>query len=240
MSRNAVAAMAVIFVSGFAGCAAVGRAAEPAPEQTIAAFPTWQETDPAYRFYPGDQLDVSVLSAPELNRSVTVAPDGRISLPLLAPIMVADKTSAEIRDAVTTAYASQLREAKIDITARAFGSRQVFVGGEVDRPGVYEIGAGVDAMQAVIQAGGFKVGARRGDVLILRRSTDGASAVYKADLSGRAFRSGLAGVGPLDRFDVIYVPRSPVAQVGLFMQQYVREALPVQFGLYYDLARGNN
>ena len=239
MSSNAVAAIAVILVSGFAGCAATAKSAEPAAAvaaPAIASFPTWTAADPAYRFYPGDQIDVSVLTAPELNRTVTVAPDGRIALPLIDNVMAADRTADEIHTALDRAYASQLRDAKIEVAAKSFGSRQVFIGGEVDKPGVYEIGAGADAMQAVIQAGGFKTSARRGQVLVLRRGGDGGSSVYRADLSPAAFRGGLNSLGPLERFDVVYVPRSPVAQVGQFMQQYVRDALPVQFSLYYDLA----
>ena len=237
MSSNAVAAIAVILVSGFAGCAATAKSAEPVvTTPAIASFPTWTAADPAYRFYPGDQIDISVLTAPELNRTVTVAPDGRIALPLIGNVMAADRTADEIHVALDQAYASQLRDAKIEVAAKSFGSRQVFIGGEVDKPGVYEIGAGADAMQVVIQAGGFKTSARRGQVLILRRGGDGGSAVYRADLSPGAFRGGLTSLGPLERFDVVYVPRSPVAQVGQFMQQYVRDALPVQFSLYYDLA----
>jgi polysaccharide export outer membrane protein len=238
MSRNAVAAFAVMMVAGFAGCAATARSAEPSPAE-IAAFPAWEEADPQYRIYPGDQLEVTVTTAPELSRTLVVMPDGRIAMPLIAPLMAADRTSAEIRDALLAAYAPHLRDPILEVAPRGFASRQVFVGGEVERPGLVDIGAGVDAMQAVIQAGGFNASARRDSVLILRRAPGGPASVYQANLSPRAFKSGLNDLGPLARFDVIYVPRKPISQVGLFMQQYVREALPVQFSLFYNLAPEN-
>lgn len=242
MSRNAVAAFAVMMVAGFAGCAATARSAEPAivTAAEIAAFPAWDESDPQYRLYPGDQLEVTVTSVPELTRTLVVAPDGRIAMPLIAPLMAADRTSSEIRDALLAAYAPHLRDPILEVAPRGFASRQVFVGGEVERPGLIEIGAGVDAMQAVIQAGGFRASARREGVLILRRAPGGAASVYRANLSSRAFKTGLGQLGPLARFDVIYVPRKPISQVGLFMQQYVREALPVQFSLFYNLAPENS
>jgi polysaccharide export outer membrane protein len=228
-------------VTGFAGCAATAKSAEPVEQtQAIAPFPAWEETDPAYRVYPGDQIEVSVISAPELTRTVVVAPDGRISMPLVAPLMAADRTTEEIRDALLSAYGPHLREPIIEVAARGFASRQVYVGGEVERPGLIDIGAGADAMQAVIQAGGFRTSARRDAVLILRRTPGADSSVYRANLTDGAFRNGLSALGPLHRFDVIYVPRKPISKVGLFMQQYVREALPVQFSLYYDLGPNRN
>jgi hypothetical protein len=49
----------------------------------------------------------------------------------------------------------------------------------------------------------------------------------------------LPNAQPLQRYDVVYVPRSSIAHVDQFMQQYVRDALPIQFSLYYDLNAGN-
>ena len=63
----------------------------------------------------------------------------------------------------------------------------------------------------------------------------GAAIVTPVDLSTSALRQGLPEAQPLSRYDVVYVPRSAISQINLFMQQYVRDALPVQFSFYYDL-----
>ena len=125
------------------------------------------------------------------------------------------------------------------MTPKSYASRQVFVGGEVARPGIYEMPANIDALQAVMLAGGFLPSARRGEVLVMSRAS-GEAQVTEIDLSTRAMRAGLPGAAPLSRYDVVYVPRSPISQVGLFMQQYVRDALPVQFSFYYDLQGDRN
>ncbi|MGE0595282.1 MAG: polysaccharide biosynthesis/export family protein [Hyphomonadaceae bacterium] len=230
MTHSAATFFAVLVAAGFAGCAAVARGQEPAPPPAM----TYAEQSPAYRFFPGDEVEIVVFSAPELSRTVTVAPDGRINLPLIAPVRAADMTAAELHDALVVAYSSQLRTPEISVTPRSFASRQVFVGGEVARPGIYEMPANIDAFQAVALAGGFLTSARRSNVLVLSRAS-GASTVAEIDLSPRAMRRGFPDVRPLERYDVVYVPRSGIAQVGLFMQQYVRDALPIQFSLYYDL-----
>ncbi|HVY83601.1 MAG TPA: polysaccharide biosynthesis/export family protein [Caulobacterales bacterium] len=196
----------------------------------------YSDTGPAYRFYPGDQIEVTVYSAPELSRTVTVGPDGRISMPLIEPVEAANHTADELHDALVAAYAQQLRTPEVHVAARGFGSRQVFVGGEVARPGIYEMPASIDAFQAVTLAGGFLSSARRNEVVILSRDGTGAANVHAVDLSTRAIRAGLPGAQPLSRYDVVFVPRSHISELNLFMQQYVRDALPVQFGLYYDLS----
>lgn len=232
--RNGIAILAVLLAAGFAGCAAVARA-QPAAAPSM----LYSSETPAYRFYPGDEIEITVFSAPELTRTVTVAPDGRIALPLLAPIQAADLTAAELHDALVAAFAPHLRTPELAVTPRSYASRQVFVGGEVARPGIYEMPANMDAFQAVMLAGGFLASSRRGDVLVLSRAA-GEAHVAQVDLSPRAMRRGFGALAPLQRYDVVYVPRSPISQVNLFMQQYVRDALPVQFSFYYDLRGDRN
>lgn len=200
---------------------------------------TYSDETPAYRFYPGDEIEIAVFSAPELTRTVTVGPDGRVALPLLGAVRAADLSAEELHDALVALYAAHLRMPELTVTPRSYGSRQIFVGGEVARPGIYEMPANIDAFQAVALAGGFLPSARRADVLVLSRAS-GQSSVAEIDLSPRAMRQGFPNAQPLQRYDVVFVPRSRISQVNLFMQQYVREALPVQFSFYYDLAGDRN
>jgi protein involved in polysaccharide export with SLBB domain len=230
----AIAAFALLAFSAHAS--AQQQPAQAAATQASAASDgmTYDDQTPAYRFFPGDEIDVTVFSAPELTRTVTVGPDGRVSLPLIEPVRAAGRTSEELHDALIAAYADQLRTPELSVTARTFASRQVFVGGEVARPGIYEMPANIDAFQAVMLAGGFLPSASRHDVMVLSRAS-GASQVTQVDLSPGAMRRGFPNAQALSRYDVVYVPRSGIAQVNLFMQQYVRDALPIQFSLYYDL-----
>ena len=192
-------------------------------------YATWNGNEPSYRLYPGDQVDVSVLSAPELNRTLTVQPDGRISMPLVPPIMAADRSTTEIEQALASAYSSQLLRPEISVSVKQASALKVFIAGEVDKPGVYDMPGDIDALQAVVMAGGFKVSAKRDKVIIIRRAVGGAPMVRTADLRQAAFDALRGDAVPLRRFDIVYVPRTAIANVGLFMQQYFREGLPVQF-----------
>jgi protein involved in polysaccharide export with SLBB domain len=214
----------------------------PAPAPT-ARFPnigyaTWSDAEPPYRLYPGDVLTVELPAAPELNRTVTVQADGRVSLPLLDPVMVADRSIMDAQAMISGAYASQLLRPQVNIDVKAPTPLRVFVGGEVDKPGVYDMPGDINALQAVIMAGGFKPSARRGEVVVIRRGADGRAMLRTVNLITGMTDPTRTSLVPLRRFDIIYVPRTGIAEAGLFVQQYLRDTLPFQVGFSYAAGSG--
>ena len=206
---------------------AVARA--PARGFADIGFATWEDDEPAYRLYPGDQLDIALPSAPELNRSVTVGPDGRISMPLIPQTMAADLATPQLEAALSQAYSAQLIDPRAEVSLKASVPIRVFVGGEVGKPGVYDMPGDIDALQSVIMAGGFLTSAEPHHVVVIRRGADGRPMMKVIDL-GRAVKSSpRADATPLRRFDVVFVPRSAISNIGLFVQQYLRDVVPVQF-----------
>lgn len=196
-------------------------------------YASWEDEEPSYRFYPGDELEVSVPSAPELSKTLIVQPDGRIVPPLIPPVMAADRTLNEVEDALSQGYASQLLRPEVFVTPKA-APLKVFVGGEVGNPGVFDMVGDSDSLRAVIQAGGFKTTADRSKVVVLRRGAGGQTMMRTVNL-----RAGLKETGvdlvPLRRFDIVYVPMSGVASAGLAVQQYFRDISPIQVGFNYAI-----
>ncbi|HEY9216965.1 MAG TPA: polysaccharide biosynthesis/export family protein [Phenylobacterium sp.] len=232
--------LALVVATLVTGCAtssspAGQAAAEPFPN---IAYADWTDYEPPYRFYPGDEIEVAVPSAPELSKTVTVQPDGRIALPLIGPVMAADRTIPDLEADLTTALSSQLLRPDVDVTAKA-APLKVFVGGEVANPGIFDMAGDSDALRAVVQAGDFKPSANRGHVYIIRRGPDGRGMVRTVDL-GRGIKASGADVVPLRRFDIVYVPRSGVAEAGLFVQQYLRDLSPFNLGFSYAIGEGAN
>jgi polysaccharide export outer membrane protein len=208
--------------------AATGAAARPAAPFANIPYATWTDDEPQYRLYPGDEIDVTVPSAPELNKTVTVQPDGRITLPLIAPQMAAGRSAADLDRQLTAAYASQLLRPDVTVSVKA-QPLKVFVGGEVGKPGVYDVLGDMDALRAIIDAGGFTDSGKRSEVIIIRRGPNGQPMMRTVDL-GRAFRHGDAppDLVPLRRFDIVWVPKTGLAGLATFMGQ-LRNALPIQF-----------
>src|SRR6201999_2660194 len=71
-------------------------------------YAVWSDDEPGYRLYPGDEVDFTVGSAPELNKTAIVQPDGRISLPLIGPVMAANRSLDDLQAALADAYSHQL------------------------------------------------------------------------------------------------------------------------------------
>lgn len=226
-----------------------GRGSRPKPPPRSASgtpqsFPNigyadWTEQEPDYRLYPGDQIDITVPSAPELSKTaVIVQPDGRVTMPLIAPVMAADRTIPELQDILTRAYASQLLRPQVTVTMKQATPLKVFVGGEVTTPGVYDMPGDINSLQAVIQAGGFRTSAKTDRVVIIRRGPGGQAMMRTVNLQGAMKTPGGADFVPLRRFDIVYVPRSNIAEAGLFMQQWFRDVSPIQ-GFSYAIGGQN-
>jgi polysaccharide export outer membrane protein len=119
MSGHRPSALAVL-----AGLAALsGCMGDPVPAQSpdfpIASYPSWRINDTAYRFYPGDKFRMDVRTAPELSAELTIAPDGRIALPSVGPVMASGQTVRELQAVLEEIYANELL-----IEAAAEGSRK--------------------------------------------------------------------------------------------------------------------
>lgn len=228
-------ALAVVLMAG--GVSACGHidaepitpAPRPSANFSNIGYADWSEDEPAYRFYPGDEVEVTVPSAPELSKTATVQPDGRITLPLAQPVMAADRTIDELQGSISQAYAGTLLRPQVQVSVKSTQPIKVFVGGEVKNPGVFDMTGDGDALRAVIQAGGFTNGAKRNQVVIIRRGPDGRAMMRTTNLLQGLTSPGGADLVPLRRFDVVYVPRSGVSETGLFMQQYFRDLLPITF-----------
>jgi polysaccharide export outer membrane protein len=193
-------------LSLLSGCAATGL---PPPSSDIrVAYADWSQTEPAYRLYPGDEVVVTPLSAPELARTALVLPDGRITLPLIAPVMVADRTLQEAGAALTLAYGKVLQRPEVSVEVIRTAPLRIFVAGAVAHPGMIEMPGDVDALQAVMMAGGFETGAARDRVILVRRDRDGTLVRSLINLAAVLQAQRVTDATPLRRSDVLYVPWS--------------------------------
>ncbi|MEM6667315.1 MAG: SLBB domain-containing protein, partial [Pseudomonadota bacterium] len=149
------------------------------------------------------------------------------------------RTPEAVAAHVRAAYSEELRDPTIDLLVTEFASQQVFVGGAVSNPGAFELPGTIDPLQAILMAGGLTREANR-EAFVMRRMPGGEVRTAVIDLRGGLEDPSVASWLPLQRFDVVYVPRSAIANHNLFVQQYIRDALPIQFSLFYDVSGNNN
>jgi len=143
--------------------------------------------------------------------------------------MAADRSLVEVEGALSRAYATQLLRPQIEVSVKQAAPLKVFVGGEVKNPGVYDMPGDINALQGVLLGGGFTPIAKREQVVVIRRGPDGRPMMRTVDLRAAIYRPGGGDAVPLRRFDIVYVPRSSIGEVDTFVDQYLRQTLPIQF-----------
>jgi protein involved in polysaccharide export with SLBB domain len=189
-----------------------------------------------YRIDAGDSLQVRFYRNPELDQLVVVRPDGYVSLPFVDDVKVAGKTPQEVDVDLTQRYRGELAVPDVSVIVQGFGGQRIYVGGEVGGEGVHPLVGGLTLYQAIDQAGGFLDTAHRRQVIVIRKGPDGRPTGHSIDL-----RQVEHGTEPekdilLQPYDIVYVPKSKIANVNLFIQQYIRGLLPIDPA--YALTRG--
>src|SRR5690606_29252730 len=128
------------------------------------------DADARYHIQPGDVLEISVWSEPELQREVLVAPDGGFSFPLAGEVIARDKTVSDLREEIGERLSQYLADPLVTVTLSEVLGNKIYVIGQVASPGAFVVNPHVDVMQALSMAGGATAYASLKDIVILRRS----------------------------------------------------------------------
>ncbi len=195
-------------------------------------------SDASYRIRAGDDLEIKFFYANELNEAIKVRPDGYITLQLVDDIKAAGLTPQELDETLTQRYAAFVKNPVLSVLARSFTGFRAYVGGEVGVPQVVPLEGGVTPMQAILRAGGARATGHLQSVVLIRKGPDGRPMPYQLDLSEDALSQGRRDLRvALRPSDVLYVPRSPIANANKFVQQYIVDLLlfrGIQFGFNVD------
>jgi protein involved in polysaccharide export with SLBB domain len=206
---------------------------EPAAAESLA----YSVDELPYRVAPGDILDVDfgvmLDNSPLRATAVLVRPDGMITLNPIGDVRAAGLTTVELDSALTTAYRSVYREPHVTIAVARLAGNFVHVLGEVRLPGSYEVLPNSTVLQAIARAGGATDGAAMGNVILMRR-TGPNSMVARRIQANHAITYAQASEDPfLRRFDIVYVPKTTIAKIDVFVQQHIAQLLVVPQGYIY-------
>jgi protein involved in polysaccharide export with SLBB domain len=174
---------------------------------------------PAYRIGILDQLEIRFYYHERFNETVTVRPDGRIALQLVGDIEVAGMAPAELDRVITAAYADIVESPEVTVMVRSFASLTIYVLGEVGKPGLFEMKPNMTVLQALAAAGGPIKGARLNSVIVLRQDETAELKAVRLDLSPTLIKHGVAHDQRLLPQDIVYVPKTFIADVNAFISQ---------------------
>jgi polysaccharide export outer membrane protein len=200
-----------------------------APVQRAAA----SGTQPEYRLGYGDVIEVKFFYDPEFDQTVTVRPDGRISLPRLGDVTVAGMTPARLDELITDRYAEIIRDPDVTVVVQEIGAEVVYVLGEVNQPGGYPLNPyGTTVLGAIALAEGFKNTAKLSSVILIKQDASGIPHPERLNLT-RAVGGSREEDPFLEGSEIVYVPSTFIAQLNQFMDQYFFKMKP-PFDFYLD------
>jgi polysaccharide export outer membrane protein len=156
--------------------------------------------------------------------ALTVNPDGTIDLPLLKEkVLCVGHTVSEVENTVTRLYRDgPLRFAVVSMGLGTANSRKFYALGQVGSPGAYDITQPITALQAIALAGGVNNDqADLTSVILVSKDIYGKPIGRRLDLK-RVLDVGDMGSEILIKpYDVLYVPRTYIGDVQLFVSQYL-------------------
>ena len=162
---------------------------------------------PDYMIGPEDVLEVTVWKNADLSKQVQVRPDGRISLPLLGDILAVAKTPAQLVEEISTGLKSYMENPTISIIVKEVNSYQIYVLGEVNKPGKFPLKSKTTLLQGITVAGGFTAMAARNKIVVFRFAKDGDGLTkLKASYDDIVVRDGSTQNIELKPGDQIVVP----------------------------------
>lgn len=180
--------------------------------------------DSNYTIGPDDGLLVQSYYDAGLKQPVLVRPDGRVSLLLIGEVMAAGKTPTQLADELGHMYAKQLDRPDITVSVTSSASMVVYVGGDVTKPAQLPIKGQLTLLQSIDEAGGFLNSANKEQVLVLRKTPDGRYRTLQVNVEN-VLKNQSAELY-LQRHDIIFVPKTQIARVDQFVDQYINSIIP--------------
>jgi polysaccharide export outer membrane protein len=208
-----------------------GSEAAPANDTAVSAEEKLSNPEVLFKDFdyiigPEDDLDIFVWRNKDLSKSVTVRPDGLISLPIIDDVRAGGFTTKELDDVITRKYRVLIKDPQVTVAIKNYRSKRVVVVGEVAQPGVYPIPGSLTVLEAITMAKYDKNRATLRSVMVVRQE-NGKPAAKRLDLIKALRGQDLKDNIQLKSGDVVFVPSSFIAELNIFIDLFFGKTKPV-------------
>lgn len=170
-----------------------------------------------YRLSTSDVIALTFPLTPEFNQTINIEPDGFASLAGAGDVHLAGLTIDESVAVIRTAYADILHDPLITIELKDFNKPYFTVGGEVGRPGRYDLRGNVRATEAIAMAGGFNDSSKHSQVLLFRQVNNDWYEVEPLNLKRILQGRGVNEDVEILPGDMLYVPQNTFSKIKKFI-----------------------
>ena len=181
--------------------------------------PMLGERRPLYRLRSSDVVEVTFTVAPEFNQTLTVQPDGYVMLKDAGIVEVQGLTMPEFSRAVEKAYSGYLHDPEAAVVLKDFERPYFVVGGQVGKPGKYELRSDTTVAEAVAIAGGLTADAKHSQVVLFRRVNEDLMETRVLNLKKMFQQSSLKEDAHLRAGDMVFVPQNTVSKIARFVSR---------------------
>lgn len=197
-------------------------------EKVFAAKPSAKpDSIPEYRMGYGDVVDVKFFYNENLNETLTIRPDGRITLPRLGDVLVVGMTPTQLDQLITEKYSEIVRDPDVTVIVREVGGKVVYVLGEVADPGGYPLNPqGTTVLGAISMASGFKHTAKLSSIILIKKNAQGVPVASRVNLTRAVAGGRLGDDSLLQGNEIVYVPNTFIAQLNTFLDQFFTKLMP--------------
>jgi polysaccharide biosynthesis/export protein len=187
------------------------------PVDNVHPAPMLERRNARYKIEIGDVVGLDFPFTPEYDENVTVQPDGYISLITVGDLHVEGMTLPELTVALRGAYSKILHSPIVTVALSNFEQPYFIVGGEVGKPGKYDLHGDTTVVQAVEIAGGFTYTSKHSHVLLFRRISDDWVSARVINAKKMLNSGNLAEDLHIEPGDFVFVPKSKLSKVQPFL-----------------------
>ena len=177
----------------------------------------FQERDQRYRLRKSDVIDVKFKFSPEFDQTLTVQPDGFITLDGAGDIKVEDKTIPELKEAIGRAYQGILHAPVITVSMKDFDKPSFIVAGQVGHPGKYELRSDTTLIEALAIAGDFTTASKHSQVVLFRHVSRGMVEARVFNVKEMLGARNLQEDPHLLPGDMVFVPQNKISKLQRFL-----------------------
>ncbi len=181
--------------------------------ETRSDEPVLQHRNPRYHLSRGDTVDLVFPFTPEFNQTVTVNPDGFVTLNGIGDVYVAGKMVPELKELLLTTYSRILHDPVVNVVLKDFDKPFFIAGGEVARPGKFDLRGDLTLTQAIAIAGGFTENSKHSQVLLFRRVSNDWAEVKVLDVKKMFLAGNLTEDIHLQPGDMFFVPQNRISKI---------------------------
>jgi polysaccharide export outer membrane protein len=175
------------------------------------------ERSPRYKLRGGDSFELQFAFSPELTQTVTVQPDGYITLKSIGTIPAEGLTIPELTEAIKQAYSGILHDPVITIDLKDFDKPYFVVSGQVGRPGKYDLRSDLTVTEGVAIAGGFTEASKHSQVVLFRPNGNGLTETRLLDVKKMLKERNLTEDVHLLPGDMIFVPQNRISKIQRYL-----------------------